>query len=430
MLLPRSDSVSGTEAKSFAMGGKNFEADWAKPLPALSKSSMVYHYCPVGQQDAECALHHTLPGESRNDANKTYFGKNASNRPVVINTAEGSLVHIETAYSKVTSKNHRTYWRDNREFLAERYKNKHVYFSQLREAIRFGVGWSFKEAQNWNAAEDIANLATASQDQKKTANHVLLHNRSPEDEKFRLKVKVKYNGKVADFELDSHRHSVLHLPKGSSLEVESELQSEAFTDASSATASVTIEAEKFVAGSNLYLWSQVDRETELPEEQQFKKCACFFFWFPPLCLILLCMASKQIEERKLKNPLLRFDYLIGAPPVQATEKPSTILHCLAEGRVVACFFPWPAMLVTNPWECQNWRGTVGPCWTVCQLLGQQTRMFLPEHAFALAAGESMALDLVGEVNLSLRRSANDFDVFFLGKLQGPKVAVGFCWPCN
>ena len=83
--------------------------------------------------------------------------------------------------------------------------------------------------------------------------HVVLHNLSPQQEKFRLKVKVTSDHKTADFQLDSHRHTILKLPEGSSLQVETELEKE---HCSPLKASAALDAKTLAEnGSNVYFWT-------------------------------------------------------------------------------------------------------------------------------------------------------------------------------
>ena len=356
-------------------GSKGFHAEFGPPVETKASWS-VYHFCITDGFCKDMDFWHVLPVD---DPTENYTAIKAFHS-IKVCPVPGSKVVAQVCPWARQAKPPQT------KIDAADFSNRHSYLVQWYETIFHVPGASFEDFHTWNA---LADLDTEPGEPTKKADsrfHIILHNLSEENEKFRLNLKVKsLDERVTEFHLEN-RHTILRLPEGSSLEVESESQD-------GAKASLTLQVENLKPGSNVYVWSELDHESFNEDEKALMCKALLCFFLPPLALLLFCIFVEMAKGRRAKRPaLVRLERRVGPPSRGQASASATLWHVL----------PWgddadkTDMLLCQP-----------------QVGGEPGK-----PAVAIVRGESCAVETKSKLALTLRKCLShawpNAYVFFLG----------------
>ncbi|CAJ1453000.1 unnamed protein product [Effrenium voratum] len=296
------------------------------PVELPDADCSVYHYCPIRQIGTSLDLFHVSPGEQESEAHRKHFHDNSA---MVVVPDGSSQVHLRSTFKSPANGEK---WQGDRQFPAEDFISRHVYVQTYQDDIFLKRGDKLGEAQKFDAVKDLAKHEgdqKASSAGSEDGFHVVLHNLSPQQEKFRLKVKVTSDHKTADFQLDSHRHTILKLPEGSSLQVETELEKE---HCSPLKASAALDAKTLAEnGSNVYFWTELDHDSVTEEEDELLCKLCILLLLPPLFCIAMLVVGFKIRARRRQRPLTRLHFQVGPPTAGAAGASGSVWHFLAEG---------------------------------------------------------------------------------------------------
>ena len=292
---------------------QGFAATLRPPLAPLQPTASVYHFCgPDVGPDLVLKVWHMRAGEVKSEKNLT---KLEQYQAMAVLPVERAQLHLESNFRKLHNKGHAIIisedCSDNMQLPTVQHAGRHVYISQFQEHLWADAGALVNDPQMIDASADLADVQDEADDAVHNGFCIRLHNVSTKKLKFGLKVKVKLpDDRVAHFQLDSHCNSLLRLPEGSSIEVES--QSEEFPESK---ASITLDPNELAKanGGNVYFYSAHDREGWSQEEMALVNKFCPLMILLPLYILVVFILICMVNARKRKRPLCHLVHDVGHP---------------------------------------------------------------------------------------------------------------------
>ncbi|CAE7821037.1 unnamed protein product [Symbiodinium microadriaticum] len=289
-----------------------FAARLRPPLAPVQPTACVYHFCGPDADPEQGVLKvwHAHAGEIKSENNLTKLERYQS---MAVLPVERAQLLIESSFRKYHNKGHAYIvpedCSDQKQLPTAQHAGRHVYISQMEEQLCADPGALVNEPQKFDASADLEAVQHETADGGRNGFCIRLHNVPAKNLKFGMKVKVKLpDERLAYFQLDSHCCSVLRLPEGSSIEVES--HSEEFPESK---ASVRLGPEELVKanGGNVYFYSAHDRQSWSEEEMALANKFCPLMILFPLYILVMLILICMVDARKKKRPLCHLAYDVG-----------------------------------------------------------------------------------------------------------------------